>query len=77
MRGKVIPQLQLRREALLDAHFLIRKAEALLRLADATDDPAIADRMRELAAHCFSQAEFLIDDDLPFADPAPPIRRPN
>jgi hypothetical protein len=67
----------LRWEALLDAHFLIKKAQALLRLADATDDPAIADRMRDLAAHCFSQAELLSDDDLPSADPTPPIRRPN
>jgi hypothetical protein len=66
-----------RREALLDAHFLIRKAEALLRLADATDDPAIADRMRELAAHCFSQAEQLSDDDLPSTCPTGPIRRTN
>jgi hypothetical protein len=62
---------------LLDAYFLIKKAQALLRLADATDDPAIADRMRDLAAHCFSQAELLSDDDLPAADQTPPIRRSN
>ena len=33
----------------MDAYYLIKKAQALLRLAKATDDPAIADRMRELA----------------------------
>jgi hypothetical protein len=65
------------REALLDAYFLIRKAEALLRLADATDDPAIADRMRDLAAHCFSQAEQLSDDDLASAYPTRPTRHTN
>jgi hypothetical protein len=56
--GNVIPQRapHVRREALLDAYFLIKKAQALLRLADATDDPAIADRMRDLAAHCINQA---------------------
>jgi hypothetical protein len=67
----------IRREALLDAHFLIKKAQALLRLANATDDPAIADRMRDLAAHCFSQAEQLSDDDLAPPDPVRPIRRTN
>jgi len=67
----------LRWEALLDAYFLIKKAQALLRLADATDDPAIADRMRDLAAHCFSQAELLTDDDFPSPDPTPPMRRSN
>ena len=77
--GNVIPQREphVRREALLDAYFLIRKAEALLRLADATDDPAIADRMRDLAAHCFSQAEQLSDDDLPSAGPTRPMSRTN
>jgi len=64
-------------EASLDAYFLIRKAQALLRLADVTDDPAIADRMRDLAAHCFSQAELLTDDDLPSAHPTSLMRRPN
>jgi hypothetical protein len=49
----------------------------LLRLADATDDPAIADRMRDLAAHCFSQAELLSDDDLASANPTRPITRTN
>jgi hypothetical protein len=49
----------------------------LLRLADATDDPAIADRMRDLAAHCFSQAEQLSDDDLAPANPTRPISRTN
>jgi hypothetical protein len=48
----------------MDAYYLIKKAQALLRLAKATDDPAIADRMRELAAHCFNKAEQLNDDDL-------------
>lgn len=61
-------------EAFLDAHFLIKKAQALLRLADATDDPAIADRMRDLAAHCFSQAEQLSDDDLASDTPGQPNR---
>jgi len=64
-------------EASLDAYFLIRKAQALLRLADVTDDPAIADRMRDLAAHCFSQAELLTDDDLPSPHPTSLMRRPN
>jgi len=64
-------------EASLDAYFLIRKAQALLRLADVTDDPAIADRMRDLAAHCFSQAELLTDDDLPSTHPTSLMRRPN
>jgi len=58
----------------VDAYFLIKKAQALLRLADATDDPAIADRMRDLAAHCFSQAEQLSDDDLASDIPARPIK---
>jgi len=49
----------------------------LLRLADATDDPAIADRMRDLAAHCFSQAEQLSDDDLVSGAPTRPIRPTN
>ena len=77
--GNSIPQRKTacRREALLDEYFLIRKAEALLRLADATDDPAIADRMRDLAAHCFSQAEQLSDDDLARANSTRPIRRTN
>jgi hypothetical protein len=77
--GNVIPRREphVRREALLDAYFLIRKAQALLRLADATDDPAIADRMRDLAAHCFSQAEQLSDDDLASVAPAEPISRTN
>jgi hypothetical protein len=77
--GKVIPQResQVRREALLDAFFLIKKAQALLRLADATDDPAIADRMRDLAAHCFSQAEQLSDDDLAEGNPTRPTRVTN
>jgi hypothetical protein len=66
-----------RRETLLDAYFLIKKAQALLRLADATDDPAIADRMRDLAAHCFSQAEQVSDDDLASANPAQAVRRTN
>jgi hypothetical protein len=71
----VIPQCRsVRWEALLDAYFLIKKAQALLRLADATDDPAIADRMRDLAAHCFSQAEQLSDDDLACDTPAQPNR---
>jgi hypothetical protein len=61
----------------LDAHFLIKKAQALLRLADATYDPAIADRMRDLAAHCFNQAEQLSDDDLTSANPAKPMRHTN
>ena len=77
--GNVLPQPEphVRREALLDAYFLIKKAEALLRLADATDDPAIADRMRDLAAHCFSQAEQLSDDDLVSGAPTRPIRPTN
>jgi len=77
--GNVIPQREphVRREASLDAYFLIKKAEALLRLADATDDPAIADRMRDLAAHCFSQAEQLSDDDLVSGAPTRPIRPTN
>ena len=77
--GNAIPQRapHVRREALLDAYFLIKKAQALLRLADATDDPAIADRMRDLAAHCFSQAEQLSDDDPASGAPAEPISRTN
>jgi hypothetical protein len=77
--GNLLPQREphVRREALLDAYFLIKKAEALLRLADATDDPAIADRMRDLAAHCFSQAEQLSDDDLVSGAPTRPIRPTN
>jgi hypothetical protein len=77
--GNVLPQRapHVRREALLDGYFLIKKAQALLRLADATDDPAIADRMRDLAAHCFSQAEQLSDDDLASGAPAGPISRTN
>jgi len=77
--GKAIPRREphVGREALLDAYFLIKKAQALLRLADATDDPAIADRMRDLAAHCFSQAEQLSDDDLAPANPTLPVRRGN
>jgi hypothetical protein len=77
--GNVIPERapHVRREALLDAYFLIKKAQALLRLADATDDPAIADRMRDLAAHCFNQAEQLSDDDLASGAPAGPIERTN
>jgi hypothetical protein len=62
---------------LLNAYFLIKKAQALLRLANAADDPAIADRMRDLAAHCFSQAELLSDDDLASGTPTPPISRTN
>lgn len=61
----------------MDAYYLIKKAQALLRLAAATDDPAIADRMRDLAAHCFSQAEQLSDDDLASTHPARPTRRTN
>jgi len=62
---------------LLDAYFLIKKAQSLLRLADATDDPAIADRMRDLAAHCFNQAEQLSDDDLAEDNPTRPTRLTN
>ena len=62
---------------MLDAYFLIKKAQALLRLANATYDPAIADRMRDLAAHCFRQAEQLSDDDLAADAPTGPIRRTN
>jgi hypothetical protein len=64
-------------EALLDAYFLIKKAQALLRLANATEDPAIADRMRDLAAHCFRQAEQFSDDDLAAGAPTRPIGRSN
>jgi len=60
----------------MDAYHLIKKAQALLRLAKATDDPAIADRMRELAAHCFNKAEQLDDDDL-VSLPMRPFRRSN
>ena len=60
----------------MDAYYLIKKAQALLRMANATDDPAIADRMRELAAHCFNKAEQLNDDDLASA-PMLRIRRNN
>ena len=60
----------------MDAYYLIKKAQALLRLAKATDDPAIADRMRELAAHCFNKAEQLNDDDLAAA-PMLRVRRSN
>jgi hypothetical protein len=60
----------------MDAYYLIKKAQALLRLAKATDDPAIADRMRELAAHCFNKAEQLNDDDL-VSLPMRPFRHNN
>ena len=62
---------------MLDGYFLIRKAQALLRLANATYDPAIADRMRDLAAHCFRQAEQLSDDDLASGEPTRQISRTN
>ena len=58
----------------MDAYYLIKKAQALLRMAKTTDDPAIADRMRELAAHCFNKAEQMNDDDL-VSLPMPPFRR--
>ena len=48
---------------MFDSNFFARKAEALLRFAEAVGDPAIEDRMRDQAAHCHSQAELLRDDD--------------
>ena len=54
---------------LFDSTFFTRKAQALLRFADVINDPAIEDRMRENAAHCHSQAEFLSDDDEDANDP--------
>jgi hypothetical protein len=71
------PRRMLPWEALLDAYFLIKKAQALLRLANATYDTAIAERMRDLAAHCFKQAEQLSDDDLAAGASTRPIRRTN
>ena len=48
---------------MFDSNFFARKAEALLRFAEVAGDPAIEDRMRDQAAHCYSQAELLRDDD--------------
>ena len=48
---------------MFDSAFFMRKAQALLRFADVANDPAIADRMRDQAARCHSQAELLSDDD--------------
>jgi len=62
---------------MLDASFLVKKAQALLRLANATDDPTIADRMREMAAHCYSQAELLTEDDPPAEAPNLPGKHRN
>jgi len=47
---------------MFDSAFFMRKAQALLRFADLTSDRAIADRMRDQAARCHSQAELLSDD---------------
>jgi hypothetical protein len=58
----------------MDQNFFIRKAQALLRLADATDDPTIADRLRDMAAHCCSQAEFLSEEE-PADVFVPPVKR--
>jgi len=58
----------------LDQNFFIRKAEALLRLAEATDDPTIADRLRDMAAHCYSQAE-LVSEEEPADAAVPPVKR--
>jgi hypothetical protein len=58
----------------MDQNFFIRKAQALLRLADATDDPTIADRLRDMAAHCYSHAEFLSEEE-PADVFVPPVKR--
>ena len=55
---------------MFDSAFFMRKAQALLRFADVANDPAIADRMRDQAVHCRSQAEFL-SDDAPNAEQPP------